>query len=141
MARKAIRLTSKVERVWAWLFPTVLVALAPVVAHCLIGLLNRGLVNYSFQNFVTQISPRGELLIVAVTLVAESMSDLWRRQITKWQKDLIGALCLAFVILATIVFASLPIIPLNVLYISNLSCVLFSLGLLLCVFCKIAGRS
>lgn len=141
MTRRAVRLTSKVERVWAWIFPTVLVALAPVVAHYLIGLLSRGVTNHSFQDFVTQISPGGELLIVAATLLGESMSDLWRRQITRWQKDLIGAFCIAFVILTTFLFASLTIIPPNAVPVSSLSCTLFSLGFLVCISCKVAGKS
>lgn len=141
MTRRSINFSSKVERVWKWLFPTVLIALAPVLAQYLLNLFNWGFTQYSFQDLVVNISPHGELLIIAVALVAESVSEMWRRQISGWQKDCIGTLCIFFVIIATFTFSGLNPAPSNAIAISSKSFDLFLIGLGLCITCKIAGRS
>jgi hypothetical protein len=141
MARRAINLTAKADRIWKWIFPTVLIALAPVLAQYFIGLFNWGISSYSWQDLIVNISPRGELLIVAVALVAESVSDMWRRQICGWQKECIAASCIAFVVIASLIFSGLNPTPQNAIAISSQSVDFFMAGFCLCIFCKLAGRS
>lgn len=141
MTRRSINFNTKVERVWQWIFPTLSIAIAPVVAQYLLGLLHLGVISYSVEDFIAHISPHGELLIVAVALVAESASDIWRRQIAGWQKDVIGSLCFFFVLAVTLMFAGLTSTSINAVVISTFSSQLFIVGLALCIACKIAGRS
>ena len=75
MARRAINFTNKAERIWKWIFPTVLIAIAPVFAQYLTRSLNWGVTSYNQQDLIANISPHGELLLVAVALVAESLVD------------------------------------------------------------------
>lgn len=141
MARRSINFNSKAERVWQWVFPSLLVALAPVLAQYFISFFNLGVVDYSWLDLRAHISPHGELLIITVALVAESASEIWRRQITGWQKDFIGSLCMVFVIIATLTFAGLTSNPTNAITISSRSFEFFLIGISLCVLCKVAGRS
>jgi hypothetical protein len=119
----------------------VLIALAPVLAQYLLGLFNWGITSYSLEDLVANISPHGELLIVSVALVAESSSELWRRQISGWQKDCIAGLCIAFVVIVSLIFSGLNPNPSNAVAISSQSVDYFLGGLFLCVLCKISGRS
>lgn len=141
MARSTINLRSKLERVWGWIFPTLLIALTPIFAQCLLGILNWGRPSYSFLDFVANISPHGELLIIAVALVAEAVSEVWRRQIARWQKDFFGTLCIVFVLGVTFAFSGLDPTPTNAVTISSRSVDLFVFGVCLCIACKLAGRS
>lgn len=141
MARRTINLTAKADRIWKWIFPTVLIAIAPVFAQYLTSFFNSGVISYTWQDLIANISPHGELLLVAVALVAESMSDIWRRQICSWQKDLIAGFSLVFVVAMSLIFSSLNPTPYNAVAISIQSVDWFIIGLGLCIACKLAGRS
>ena len=141
MARRSINLNSKVARVWEWVFPTVLIALAPVLAQFFLSAFNRGFSAYSVYNLIGYISPRGELLIVSVALVAEAMSELLRRQISRWQRNSIISLCLGFVIFATYLFSGVSGGYSDPVAVSSTSVDIFLWGLALCIICKVAGRS
>ena len=141
MARRAINLSSKAERIWKWIFLTVPIALAPVLATYLLGLFNWGLMGYSLPDLIANISPHGELLIVAVALVAESVSDIWRRQICGWQKECIAGFCITFVVIVSLIFSGLNPSSSNTIAISTKSVEIFVIGFGLCVACKLAGRS
>ena len=141
MARRSINLSNKAERVWEWIFPSVVIALVPVLAQYILNFLSRGFNSYNSYDFLENVSPHGELLIVSVALVAESVSEMWRRQIPRWQKNSIGSLCIVFVILATYIFAGLPVTPTNTVDVSTLSVNMFVYGCIGCVVCKVAGRS
>lgn len=141
MARRSINLISKAERIWQWIFPTLVLAVAPLVAQYLLVFFNWGLTDYSFDDFAYNISPHGELLLIAVVLVAESVSETWRRQITGWQKDFIGTLCLGFIIIASVIFAGLTVTHNNATVISSHSFRFFLVGIILCITCKLVGRS
>lgn len=141
MTRRTINLSNKADRIWKWIFPTVLIAIAPVFAQYLTSFFNWGIASYNWQDLIANISPHGELLLVAVALVAESMSDIWRRQICGWQKEGIAGLCIAFVLAMSLLFSGLDPTPYNAVAISRLSADWFIVGLSLCVACKLAGRS
>ena len=141
MSRRSINLSNKTERVWEWMFPSVIIAIAPVVAQYFLNLLRGEFISYGSLSFIETISPHGELLIVAVALVAESISEMWRRQIPRWQRNSIGSLCIGFVIISTLIYSGLSITFTNPFTVSLLSFNMFSIGFLGCVFCKIAGRS
>lgn len=141
MVRRAVNYTNKVERIWKWIFPTVLIAVAPVISQYLSGLFNWGVTSYDWQDLVINISPHGELLLVAVALVAESISDVWRRQICGWQRDTVATLCIAFVMAVSLLYSSLDPTPYNEVAISIQSVNFFIVGLGLCAICKLAGRS
>jgi hypothetical protein len=141
MTRRTINLSNKADRIWKWIFPTVLIAIAPVFAQYLTSFFNWGIASYNWQDLIANISPHGELLLVAVALVAESMSDIWRRQICGWQKECIAGLCIAFVLAMSLLFSGLDPTPYNAVAISRLSVDWFIVGLGLCVACKLAGRS
>jgi hypothetical protein len=138
---RPINLTSKAERIWKWIFVTVPIALSPVIATYLISLLNWGLTGHGWPDLIANISPHGELLIVAVALVAESVSDMWRRQICGWQKDGIAGCCITFVIIGSLIFSGLNPNPNNAIVISTTSVDVFMFGFGLCIACKLAGRS
>ncbi len=141
MARRAINFTNKAERIWKWIFPTLLIAIAPVFAQYLTKSLNWGVTSYNQQDLIANISPHGELLLVAVALVAESMSDIWRRQICGWQKEIIAGFSVVFVMSMTYIFSGLDPTPYNAVAISSQSFNWFIIGLGLCISCKVAGRS
>lgn len=141
MARRAINLNNKVERILKWIFPTVLIAIAPVFAQYLTRSFNWGITSYSQQDLIANISPHGELLLVAVALVAESMSDIWRRQICGWQKEIIAGFSMVFVVAMSLIFSGLNPTPYNSVAISSQSVNWFIVGLGLCITCKLAGRS
>ena len=141
MSRRSINLGNKLERIWEWVFPTLLISLTPVFAQYLLGLINWGQARYSFSDLLANISPHGELMIISVALVAEAVSEMWRRQIPRWQKDLVGTLCIMFVVIVTFTFSGLATTPYNAIAISSSSFELFLIGVGLCIACKIAGRS
>jgi peptidoglycan/LPS O-acetylase OafA/YrhL len=119
----------------------VVIALVPVFAQYTLSALSQGLPTYSLPFVRAYISPNGELLIVAVALVAEAGSEMWRRQIPRWQKNLIGTACIGFVILATYVFSGIPTTLASPVHVSALSSNLFIFGFAVCITCKVAGRS
>lgn len=141
MTRRTINLSNKVDRIWKWIFPTVLIAITPVFAQYLTSFFNWGIATYDWQDLIANVSPHGELLLVAVALVAEAMSDIWRRKICGWQKECIAALCVVFVLAMSLLFAGLDPNPYNAVAISRQSVNCFIVGLGLCVTCKLAGRS
>ena len=141
MARRGINFNSKAARIWEWIFPTLLIAVSPVLAQYLLVFFNWGLTDYSMKDFMSYISPHGELLLVAVALVAESSSDVWRRQIAGWQRNLLAGICITFVIIASLVFAGLNVTQTNAIAISINSVRAFWFGIGLCIACKLAGRS
>ncbi|MEM0978754.1 MAG: hypothetical protein AAGH78_00635 [Cyanobacteria bacterium P01_H01_bin.58] len=138
MASKSINVGRKIERIWEWIFPTVVIALVPVLGQFILSLLNGEVDTSRYQGFEEIISPHGELLIVAVALVAESVSEIWKRQIPRWQKNVIGSFCIGFVILSTFIYSGLSVTSTTV---SSFSFEMFAWGFLLCVICKVAGRS
>lgn len=141
MARRSINLNSKIERVWQWCFPTLLVAVAPVVSQYIITVFDWGLTDHNLESIKFYASPNGELLLVATALVAESASEIWRRQISGWQKDILGTATIFFVITSTVFFSYLSSFNNSPLLASNMSCYFFAIGVSLCVVCKVTGRS
>lgn len=141
MARQPINLNNKVQRLGDWIFPSVLIAISPVLAQFIVTAFQHGFEIYSVENLIAYISPKGELLLIAVALVADSMSEMLPRRIHKNHKNAIVALCWGFGIIATYVFASISTGFTQPLLVSTTSVEFFILGLLLCIWCKIAGRS
>ena len=141
MSRRSINLGSKIERVWEWIFPSVIIALVPVLAQYFVNLLNGEFISYRTLSFIETISPKGELMIVAVALVAESVGEIWRRQIPRRQKSLFGSLCISFVMFSTFIYSNVIESIADPYEVSYLSFHLFVFGFIGCVICKIAGRS
>ena len=69
------------------------------------------------------------------------MSDIWRRQICSWQKEIIAGFSVVFVMSMTYIFSGLDPNPYNAVAISSQSFNWFIVGLGLCIACKLAGRS
>lgn len=141
MSHRLINFEKKVGRVWEWIFPSVIIALVLVIGQCVLNLLNGDLYNARYYSLEEIISPHGELLIVAIALVAESLSEIWRRQISRWQKNYIASFCIGYVIVSTYIYSGLTITPVNSVQVSILSFNMFICGFILCVICKVAGRS
>ncbi|NEQ29611.1 MAG: hypothetical protein F6K04_01210 [Leptolyngbya sp. SIO4C5] len=141
MARRGINLSSKVDRIIEWLFPTVVLALVPIAAQLFMVSVHRGHGFYGWRDLAEHTSRHGELIFISGTLVAESIGDIWRRQIPRHQKNIIASLCLLFALAATFVFAQISLLGMSSSHISILSVHVAALGLAACVFCKLAGRS
>ncbi|MBW4462475.1 MAG: hypothetical protein KME47_19875 [Nodosilinea sp. WJT8-NPBG4] len=141
MTRRSINLNNKVDRIMEWVFPTVLIALVPVAARLLMVSAHRGYPIQSWLDLAENASPNGELVFISATLVAESIGDIWRRQIPKHQKNVIASMCLIFALASTFVFAQISSLNMYSSQISVLSVYVFTFGCLACMFCKLAGRS
>lgn len=141
MARRAINLSSKLDRVIEWIFPTVTLALVPIAAQLFMVFVHRGYGFYDLRDLAENASRHGELIFISGTLVAESIGDIWRRQIPRHQKNIIASLCLLFAMAATFVFAQISLMEMSSSHISILSAYVFVFGCVACIFCKLAGRS
>lgn len=141
MARRSINLNNKADRIMEWVFPTVIIALVPIAAQLFMTSAYRGSSIYSWRDLAENASPHGELIFIAATLVAESIGDIWRRQIPKHQKNVIASICLVFALSATFVFAQISSSSMYSSHISILSVYVFAFGCIACIFCKLAGRS
>ena len=141
MARRGINLRSKVDRIIEWVFPTVLLSFVPIAAQLLIVSVTREHGFYGWRDLAEHASRHGELIFISGTLVAESIGDIWRRQIPRHQKNIIASLCLVFALAAIFAFAQISLLGMSPSHISILSVYVAALGLVACIFCKLAGRS
>ena len=141
MTRRTINLSNKVDRIIEWVFPTVLIALVPIAARLIMVSVHRGYPIQSWPDLTENASPNGELIFISATLVAESIGDIWRRQIPKHQKNVIGTMCLVFALASIFAFAQISSLSMYSSQISVLSVYIFAFGCVACMFCKLAGRS
>ena len=150
MARNSINFERKAKRVWEWIFPTVVIALSPLVAQY-VGLLLNSSGSYHVYDILAH---RGQIILVGVALLGEAMTELVSRRIATWQKQGIQALCVAYILMASIVYANLSVsdkcvnVPLNnsnlineCVQMADRSMFLFFIGIVLCLTCKLVGRS
>ncbi|MEL6350997.1 MAG: hypothetical protein AAFR58_04470, partial [Cyanobacteria bacterium J06627_28] len=148
--KKRINFERKAIRIWNWVFPTVLIALSPLIAQHVLLIINSS----GDYHLYDVLAYKGQIVLVGVALLGESMTELVSRKIPTWQKKGIQALCTAYILIASIVYANLSVSdrcidvsPDNIALIkecadmADKSMVLFAVGIVLSLSCKLIGRS
>ncbi len=150
MSTNPINFRRKAKRVWEWIFPTVLVAMAPLVTQYIWVLLD----TQNFYHIYDVLAHRGQILIVGVALLGESMTELVSRRIPTWQKQGIQAICIVYILGASIIYANLAEdvrcmgvstdndgLIRQCAGMADMSMGIFFVGIILCLTCKLIGRS
>lgn len=95
-----------VENFLQWCIISVVFALTPMLFTYIVMLLADKHLEFSLKGFVQAVSSRGELLIVAVALLGEAISDMLKRSSDKNLKFFVGFLfCLIPLILCCLLYA------------------------------------
>jgi hypothetical protein len=144
VSTKQIRLLPKnvIENIIQWGIVSVGIALTPMLfSYCLIILTKRP----PHPDFITAVSSRGELLIVAAALLGEAVSDMVKRTRAKNLNLLVFGLCLLPLMLSCFIFAAIqsasPEQWMNKEIVLKLSHGLFVYSILLGAACKFFGKT
>ena len=148
MAARPINFKQKRKRVWEWVFPTVVVAMAPLLTQYVWVLLDTQ-DSYHINDILAH---RGQILIVGVALLGEAMTELVTRQIPTWQRQGIQAICTVYILGTSILYANLSedircvgtnngVLIGHCADMNDMSMTIFAVGIGLCLVCKLVGRS
>ena len=150
MARYSINYERKIKSVWEWIFPTVVVAMSPLLAQY-IGLILSSSGSYHIYDIFAH---QGQIVLVGVALLGEAMTELVSRKIATWQKQALQAVCVAYILISSMLYAELSVsqrcvnVALDNITLINecaktadKSMSIFFVGIVLCLICKLVGRS
>jgi hypothetical protein len=151
MAARQINVEKKLKRVWEWVFPTVMVAMTPLLIEYVWVVMNSSQSSYHINDILAY---KGQILIVGVALLGESMTELVSRNIPTWQRQSVQTLCVAYILGASVIYVKLSeslrcvnvstsnsALIADCARMSDISMMIFFAGIVLCLICKLIGRS
>lgn len=136
---------STTESLLQWGIVSFLLALTPMIFAYLWMALTKKPLAPGFDGFVRAVSPRGELLIVAVALLGEGSSDMFKRSRNKNLNLLLGGLCLIPLLISAFCYAAIQTAatsqPMDQNLIFRLSLGFFGYSVCMGLACKCFGKN
>ena len=132
------------ESLLQWTIVSLLLALTPMIFAYLWMALTKKPLLPGFFGFVKAVSPRGELLIVAVALLGEGVSDMFKRSRNKNLNLFLGGLCLIPLLISSFCYAAIQVTPASQLdqdWIFHISLAFFGYAMTMGAACKCYGKS
>ena len=148
MSAKKVRILptkETTENLLQWMIVSLLLALTPMIFAYLWMALTKKPLSQGLWGFVKAVSPKGELLIVAVALLGEGVSDMFKRTRNKNLNLAIGGLCLIPLLISSFCYAAIQTSaasqPLDQDLILQISSGSFVYSVLIGAACKCFGKS